>query len=126
MSFAGKFKSSTLPKIERGMNYFARDVRDRASSHNRTPGITDTWNRSLRVYPTGAKKIVIGVSISALRANPKFKSGEPDGNYTEYVLSGGKYKVRTKDGGRKIINVTGNPESIGTYTSGMEIKDYVL
>src|SRR5436190_16780311 len=98
MSLLGRYNAVTKKKIDAGVMSYANQVRNAISAGARDSEATGTWNKSIKVFKEG-DVVVIAPSKSILKTNPVFESKRLDGDYTEFLLKGGRYNVKLKKGG---------------------------
>lgn len=110
MSLLGHYESVTKARIDAGVGTYATQVRNAISAGARNTKVTGTWNDSIQVFKQG-KVTVIAPSKAILKSNPVFQSKRADGDYTKYLIKGGKYNVKLKKGGYTHMRVNGSPKS---------------
>lgn len=125
MSLLGHYESVTKKRIDAGVGSYAQEVSNAISAKARNTQATGTWNKSIKVFKHG-DITTIAPSKAILKSNPVFESKRADGDYTEFLIKGGKYNVKLKKGGYAHMRVHGDPESpLAIALSVGEIGKYI-
>lgn len=99
MSFANRFESVDLPKIERAKVTWSEAVAHAMSILARQTQLTGTWNSSIQTFKDG-DDIVIGPDTTILKNNPLINSSLDDGDYTVMFTEKRSGEVHTKNGNK--------------------------